>query len=122
VDRDGIARAQRRKQALDVLEFERDRAVALREQLGEIVTELEGARIDEAAFARMEPEDVEVVRAVFEPGRLEDPEEEWLAIDVESAEDGPGEQEAEIARLEEEIASSRRREEAFERYLEALGD
>ncbi len=122
VDRDAIARAQRRRQALEALEFERDRAATLREQLEAIVTELEGPRIDEAAFATMAPEDVAVVRPAVQPVGLDGPEEEWLQIDEGSPEPDPEEIEAEIARLEDEIASSRRRQEAFERYLEALGD
>lgn len=122
MDRAAIARAQRRRQALEALEFERDRVNMLREQVEAIVTEMEGQRIDEAAFARMAPEDVDVVRAAFQPGGLEGPEEEWLEIDEQSPEADREQHEAEIARLEEEIASSRRRQEAFERYIEALGD
>ena len=38
------ARAERRRQADDALEFERDRADALREQIERIVLELEGRR------------------------------------------------------------------------------
>jgi hypothetical protein len=122
VDRDVIAREQRRRQALEALEFERERAAALLEQLETLVTELEAPRIDEATFARMAPEDVEVVRSTLDPAEPEGPEEEWLRIDEESWEPDPAEREAEIARLEEEIASSRRRQEAFEHYIEALGN
>lgn len=121
MDRDAIARAQRRRQVLEALEFERDRAEALREQLEVLVTEAEAPRIDEAVFAGMAAEDVEVVRSVLQPGEQVGPEEEWLPIEEEEEAD-PGEREAEIARLEEEVASSRRRQEAFERYLEALGN
>ena len=49
-------------QALEALEFERDREAALRGQLEETVTELEGPNIDEETFAGMDPEDVEIVR------------------------------------------------------------
>lgn len=122
MDREAIARAQRRRQALEALEFERDRAATLREQVEAIVTETEGPRIDEGAFARMATEDVEVVRAAFQSGELEGPEEEWLEIEEGSPGADPEETEAEIARLEEQIAASRRRQEAFERYIEALGD
>jgi hypothetical protein len=121
VDRDAIARAQRRRQALEALEFERERADALLEQLEALVTELEAPRIDAAIFARMAPEDAEVVRGTLQPGEPAGPEEEWLPIE-KSWEPDPAESEAEIARLEEEIASSRRRQQAFERYIEALGD
>jgi hypothetical protein len=121
VDRDAIARAQRRRQALEALEFERERADALLEQLEALVTELEAPRIDEAIFARMAPEDADVVRGTLQPGEPVGPEEEWLPIE-EPWEADPAESEAEIARLEEEIAASRRRQQAFERYIEALGD
>lgn len=120
MDRNAIARAQRRRQAREALEFERDRAASLEEQVEAIVAGLEGPRIDEDAFARMAPQDVDVVRATLQPG-LEGPEEEWLEIEDESpAADTEG-TEVEIARLEEEIAASRRRQGALERYIEALG-
>ena len=70
----------------------------------------------------MAPDDADVVRGTLQPGEPEGPEEEWLPIEEESLEPDPAESEAEIARLEEEIASSRRRQQAFERYIEALGD
>jgi uncharacterized protein (DUF2236 family) len=120
VDREAIARAERRRQALEALEFERARAVALRERLEAIVAELDGPALDAAIFARLAPEDVEIVRAALqsdevEPaealdGELDDPREEqkaWL--------------EEELVRLEEELASSDGRQQAFERYLDALG-
>jgi hypothetical protein len=124
VDRKAIARAQRRQQVLEALAFEQARADALRERLEAIVVELEGRAIDEAAFARMEPADVELVRPTLQAEELEVPdEEEWLTIDADSAEPDPAEyQEAEIARLGEEIARSGRLQEAFERYLQALGE
>jgi hypothetical protein len=120
VDRETIARTERRRQALDALEFERARATALRERLETVVVELDGPALDEAAFAQMAPADVEVVRPVLQ------------AVDAEAAdpEQEPGDDgregeiawlEDEIARLGEEIASSNRRQQAFERYLDALG-
>ena len=120
VDRESIARAERRRQALEALEFERARAAALRERLESIVAELDGPALDAAIFADLAPGDVEIVRAALqsdeaEPaeafdGELEDPREQqkaWL--------------EEEIVRLEEELASSDGRQQAFERYLDALG-
>ena len=120
VDREAIARAERRRQALDALEFERARAAALQERLEAIVAELDGPALDARIFERLAPADVEIVRAVLqsdeaEPaealdGELDDPRQEqkaWL--------------EEELVRLEEEIASSGGRQQAFERYLEALG-
>jgi len=127
VDLDAIARAQRRRRALDALEFERSREAALRDQLEEVIAELEGARIDEEAFARMAPEDVDLVRPALTDTGADDFDfgEEvaggWPAEDETI--DGEAEREerlAEIARLESEIDASRRRQQAFERYLRAL--
>ena len=120
VDRNAIARTERRRQALEALEFERARAAALQERLEAIVAELDGPALDAAIFARLAPEDVEIVRAALQ-GDEADPAE---ALDPE-LEDPREEQKAwleeEIVRLEEEIASSGGRQQAFERYLEALG-
>jgi hypothetical protein len=125
VDRDAIARAQRRRQAQEALEFERDRVTSLEEQVEAIVAELEGPRIDQEAFARMTPEDVEAVRAVLQPDDAPGPEEEWLRFEGKSAGAGPSETEEEteeeIARLQHEIAASRRRQEVLARYMDALG-
>jgi hypothetical protein len=129
VDRDAIARAQRSRQAREALEFERDRAASLEEQIEAIVAELEGPRIDQEAFARMSPEDAEAARAVLQPDDAPGPEEEWLGLEGESFEDDPGETEhetaeeveAEIERLQQEIAASCRRQDVLERYIEALG-
>jgi hypothetical protein len=125
VDRDAIARAQRRRQAQEALEFERNRATSLQEQIEELVAEADGPRIDEETFARMTPEDAQAVRAILQPESVPEPDEEWLGPDYDAAEDDPDETvedpEEEIARLEEEIAASRRRQEVLERYIEALG-
>ena len=120
VDREAIARAERRRQALEALEFERARSAALRERLEAIVAELDGPALDAAIFARLAPDDAEIVRDALqsdeaEPaetldGELGDPREEqkaWL--------------EEELVRLEEELASSDVRQQAFERYLDVLG-
>ena len=124
MDRQAIARAQRRRQALEALDYERMRAAAIREQLEAIVAELEGPAIDASIFAEMALEDVEIVRPFLGDGVLADPEEEveWLSADPDAPEPDPAEQEIEIARLQEEIASSLRRLQAFERYLSALGE
>jgi hypothetical protein len=129
VDRDAIARAQRRRQAQEALEFERDRATGLEEQVEAIVAELEGPRIDQEAFASMAPEDVEAVRAVLQPDEAPGAEEDWLDFEAELSEADPSETEeetedeteAEIERLQQELAASRRRQQVLERYLEALG-
>jgi hypothetical protein len=128
VDRDAIARGERRRQALEALEFERARADALRERLEAVVAELDGAAIDETAFARMTPDDVAVVRAALQPD-MPEPEayldETDEAGEMEDAADAGAEHaawlESEIERLEGELAASARRQQAFERYLDALG-
>ena len=125
-----MARAQRRRQALDALHFERDRESSLREQLEETVTELEGPAVDEETFARMTAEDVDLVRQTLldtgddfghEPGT--EPAEDWLEefrIGDEPAEVDREERLSEVARLEGEIQESQRRQQALGRYLEAL--
>jgi hypothetical protein len=78
----------------------------------------------------MPPEDVELVRTAFETESLEidTGEDDWLATGISLDEDegdaarSREEYEEEIARLEAEIAKSRRRQRAFERYVEALGE
>ena len=123
MDTDTVVRARRRQQALEALEFERDREAALRGQLEEVLTELEGARIDAAAFARMEPADAALVRETLDP--LQSTPEEWLEIEGESPAEAARlqreEREAECTRLRQVIEKSRRSQVALERYLEALG-
>jgi hypothetical protein len=126
MDVEAIARAQRRRLAREALEFEHDREAVLREQLEAVVADVEGPRIDQEAFARMTPEDADLVRAILASG-LEgedpdlDPEDEWYDIgetdepETESFED-------EVRRLEEEIAESRRLQQALTSYLDAVGD
>jgi hypothetical protein len=134
VDREAIARGQRRRQAIEALEFERDRMAILEGQIEELVVELIGTRIDDEAFATMAPEDVATVRAILDPQAEYEVDDEWPAdedetAEDETAEDDPGaepedpaaEIEAEISRLESEIAISRERQQALERYIEALG-
>ena len=129
MDRDAIARGQRRRQAEEALEVERDRMTMLEGQIEDLVTELVGARIDEEAFAAMTPEDVETVRQLLGAPPDFEVDAEWAA-EEETVEDDPAggfdedpaaELEAEIARLQEEIADSRRSQAALERYLDALG-
>ena len=124
MDSDAIVCARRHQQALDALEFERGREAALLEQRDEVLTELEGPRIDAAAFARMEAEDVELVREALDPEQGS-PEEEWLELQGEPAAAERlrrEEREAERQRLILLIAECRRLQRALERYLEALGE
>jgi len=123
VDTDGIVRARRRQQALDALEFERDRETALLEQIDEVLTELDGPRIDAEAFARMEADDVELVRETLDPGYVTS-EEERLELEGESPAESARlrreEQEAERLRLRELVAECRRCQKALESYIQAL--
>jgi hypothetical protein len=127
VDRDAIARAQRRRQVHEALADERDREHSLQEEFERLIGEAEATRIDEEIFARMSPEDAEVVRAVLPepvPAELEEEDEEWLEVAGEPSDEGAvepeDETEAELARLQEELDASRKRQGAFERYLQAL--
>jgi hypothetical protein len=129
VDREEIARAHRRRQAADALGFEREREATLQEQIGDLIAELEGAGVDEEVFARMSAEDAALVRSLLDPPEDEEleemtEEERRLLYGDESPEieePDPREwTEEEIARLEEEITESRRRQQALEHYLEAL--
>ena len=114
------------------LEFERDRAGELHEEIKRLVLELEGHGIDAEVFAKMPAEDVELIRGGLQGVDREVVEEDWLDFGDET--DGEGqvdgeqleaelraEQEAEIVRLQEEIVASERRQQALEAYLEALG-
>ena len=123
MDREAITRARRRQQALESLEFEREREAALREQLEAVIAEEEGPRVDEAAFATMEPEDVDIVRDALGAAPLGPEEALEFGLELDELSDNGGESiEGEIARLQAEIGESRRRQRAFERYLEALGE
>ena len=121
MDREAIARGERRRRIEEALDEERGREEALVARLEEVVTEGEGNRIDEQAFARMDPKDVVLVRELLEEPSLFDEDEEqadFLAVEPDEAD--RSEAEEEIARLQAEIAASRRRRLAYERYLEAL--
>lgn len=125
VDRHALAREHRRQRVLDALEFEQGREVALLEQIGDLVAEEEGPHVDREAFSKMSPEDVAIVSDVLadgsEPGSQgenEHLEPDLTFPDAEEEEEDAG---IEIARLEQELSSCRRRQRAFERYLEALG-
>jgi MOSC domain len=141
VDRVAIARAERRRQVTEELESERDRAAQLLEQRDGIILELDGAGVDEEVFAKMPPEDVDLIRGALQGGPealREGFDEEWLDLAGDDAEvtvveeDIPDpeqwaieqrrESEAEIVRLDEEIAASNRRQEALQRYLDLLED
>jgi hypothetical protein len=128
VDREELARAGRRRQALAALEFERSRAEALRDRLEQLATELDGPAVDAAVFAAMRPEEVEIVRPELQPA-----EPEPLELEEFDEGDGPAEEnsplesasafhEAEIERLRRELSASAERERAFASYVRLLGD
>lgn len=128
MDRDAIARARRRQQATEALDFERYRESALLEQIADVVAEEEGPRIDREAFAKMAEGDVALVNeALAGSGSDGDALEvdDGFFTDASGFPDGDeaadGNDAEEIARLEEELALCRRRQRAFERYLDALG-
>ena len=125
MDRARIARAERRRQALDELEFERERAAALHEEIARLVLELEGPGLDEQVFARLSPADVDLVRGSLQgqpAAEADDDDDEWFDLDGGEPEADREELESEISRLQAEIAASTRRQEAFERYLDALDE
>jgi Tfp pilus assembly protein FimV len=131
MDREAIARGQRRRAAEEALEVERDRMEMLEGEIEDLIAQLHGAAIDEAAFATMQPDDVETVRALLLPQPDFEVDEEWAENeddmtdeDAESGsdEDPTAELEEEISRLESEIEIAKQRRQALERYLAALGD
>jgi len=126
MDRQAIVRAQRRRQVTEALEFERAREEALRDRIESIVAELDGPVLDEATFAAMAPEQAAVVRTELYGEEPEPFGEEWAVPLDEDPEAAPpldaAEHEAELSRLEEEIVASVQRQQAFEAYLEALGN
>lgn len=121
MEREEIARTVRRRQANEVLTFEREREETIREQIELVIAETEGGRIDAAAFARMSPEDAEIVKEELTPAPLEE-RSFFERDDVIMLDDEGDERAAELARLNEELEDCRRRVRAFEAYLEALGE
>jgi hypothetical protein len=128
VDRDAHIRAARRRQALDALAAEQDREAMLVEQLEDIVAEADGARLDADAFAQMSPDDARLARTALGLDGDADSDAEaevdgddfGFSFDLEDDEADPEDLEAEIARLQEVIESSRRVQAALERYLALL--
>lgn len=107
-----------------MLEFERERTSALRDQIEELVLEEERSRVDREALARLEPGDAELVRELlgdgdqFATGDEEDEEDAFPDEDVSEDDDDGGAEE--IARLLGEIDVSRARQAALERFVRAL--
>jgi hypothetical protein len=135
VDRDAHVRASRRRQAVDALRVEQDREAMLVEQLEDVLAEADGARLDEDLFAEMSPDEAELARTALgldvdaEPDAEPEEDEEGdfgFSLDLEDGEaewavaEEPDDLEAEIARLQDVIESSRRVQGALERYLALL--
>lgn len=108
----------------ETLDFEREREQTIAEQIEIVITEVEGKNVDQAVFARMSPEDAEIVSAELNPPGVEpeDPSfffdrDDLINLDPEPVVDPHAE---ELARLHEELEECRRRQRAFEAYLRAL--
>ena len=126
MDREAIVRTERRRRVTEALEFERAREEALRDRLESIVAELDGPALDEAAFASMAPEQAAVVRTELYGEEPEPLGEEWAVPLEDDPEADPvldaADQEAEIVRLQEEMANSAERQRAFEAYLTEIAE
>ena len=125
MDRDALARAARRAQAVEALEFERERETELRRQVAEVVLEQEGDRLDAAALADLDDEDVRRVRAALghvdpEEVEEEDPFADDVFVELDFDDEPDEEPEDETARLEREIEESLRIQSALERFIAAL--
>ncbi len=113
---------------MEALEFERERETELRRQIAEVVLEQEGERLNAAAFAGLDEQDVRRVRTALgdvEPEELEDEDPFTDDVFVElDFDDEPDDEEPmdEIARLEREIEESGRIQSALERFISALGE
>jgi hypothetical protein len=107
VKREEVAVRRRRQEALDSLEFEREREAALTQRLEPMIRDAEAWRADERALAEMEAEDAETLREIG-------------FLMQRPAEDSRARIEARIAELEAQIEDSRRRQRAFEAYAAAL--
>jgi hypothetical protein len=120
MDRGQIAREVRLRQAKETLEFEREREKTIQEQIELVIVEIEGPRIDSAAFERMSAEDVELVREELAVSSDDDGPGFFERDDVIMLDDVDPHSE-ELARLNDELEDCRRRQRAFEAYLAALG-
>jgi hypothetical protein len=126
VDRDALARAVRRAQAVEALEFERERETELRRQVADVVLEQDGDRLDAAAFAGLDDDEVRRVRAALghvdpdDAQEDEDPFTDEVYVELDFDEEPDEEPEDETLRLEREIEESRRTQAALERFIAAL--
>jgi hypothetical protein len=109
LDREAVARARRRQEAVDSLEFERQRESALLQRLEPIVRDAEAWRVDESALAQMPEEERDKLRQIG-------------FCQPQPPEDARARFEAKIAELQAQIEDSRSRQRAFEAYTKALDD
>ena len=110
---------------MEALEFERERETELRRQVAEVVLEEEGDRLDAAALADLDDEDVRRVRAALghvDPEELEeeDPFTDDVFVELDFDDEPHEEPEDETGRLEREIEESLRIQSALERFIAAL--
>jgi hypothetical protein len=109
IDRDEIVRARRRREALETLELERQRDAAISARLESSLRDLEAWRADELAFGRIDSGEADLLRQIGFAAQ-------------QPPEDGRVRLESRVAELEAELAESRRRQRALERFAEALGE
>jgi hypothetical protein len=123
VDRQSIARGRRAKLVRELLTEEREREQAIQEALEDRIEEADGPALDEQVLARMNPDEAGLVRSRLSTN-IDDgvpPEESWDEDEPETVAD-TDDLEEEIARLEQELTVCRRRQEAYRRYLDLLGE
>ena len=110
---------------MEALEFERERETELRRQVAEVVLEEEGDRLDAAALADLDDEDVRRVRAALghvDPEEVEedDPFADDVFVELDFDDEPHEEPEDETVRLGREIEESVRTQAALERFITAL--
>ena len=125
MDRDEVARAGRRAQAEEALVFERERELELRRQVADVVLEQDGDRVNAAAFAALDDEDVRRVRAALgevDPDEIEehDPLTDDVFVELDFGDEPDDETVDEVSRLELEIEECVRIQAALERFIAAL--
>jgi hypothetical protein len=126
MERAALARAGRRRQVVDALEFEREREAMLAEQLEDVLAEADGPALDATLLTRLSDEDAALVRATlgdveptYDPGEGGEDGEDEEGEEREEGDDDAGVAE-EAARLQGEIESSRLIQAALARYLALL--
>lgn len=109
MNEDETVRARRRREALDMLAFERQREEALLPQLESALRDARAWRVDASVIAGMEAADVDELRAAG--FLLQAP-----------AGDSNTRLEERVAKLKADLDESRRRQAAYERFAAALGE